>query len=65
MSDFMALQMSHQNEREMAIALERRRLQKEALAAKVPERRASGRWHRLLARASRPATSVRSSFRAG
>ncbi|MGO2541194.1 MAG: hypothetical protein ACTH8J_08600 [Specibacter sp.] len=65
MSDFMALLMYQQNERELEIALERRRLQKEAMAAKMPTRRASGRWHRFLAGASRPATSVRSSFRAG
>ncbi|MGP9501252.1 hypothetical protein ACT3TS_03470 [Specibacter sp. AOP5-B1-6] len=65
MSDFMALLMYQQNERELEIALERRRLQKEAMAAKMPARRASGGWHRFLAGTSRPATSVRSSFRAG
>lgn len=47
MSDFMALLMYQQNERELEIALERRRLQKEAMAAKMPARRASGGWHRF------------------
>ncbi|AIX99822.1 hypothetical protein ART_0224 [Arthrobacter sp. PAMC 25486] len=57
--------MSHQNEREMAIALERRRLQKEAMAAKVPARRASGRWHQLRARTFRPAKPVGGRVQAG
>ncbi|ALV45440.1 hypothetical protein MB46_08015 [Arthrobacter alpinus] len=44
MSDFMALLISHQNERETELALERRRLQRESAAT---AQRSPRPWHRL------------------
>ncbi len=44
MSDFMALLISHQNERETELALERRRLQRESAATTQPNPRP---WHHL------------------
>lgn len=59
MSDFMALLISHQNERELTTALERRRLQREAEAAQIPALRTPGRWHNFWTLAMRPGRAVR------
>lgn len=65
MSDVMALLISQQYERELQVALERRRLQHEAADAKVRVRRTPGRWHLLWARASRPVQSPGGRVQAG
>lgn len=58
MSDFLALLISQQNERERGVALERRRLQREAIATIMPAQRTPGRLRRLWARTNRRATPV-------
>lgn len=65
MSDFMALAMYHQNEHEMEIALERRRLQREAMAAGKPARKAPGRRRHLWGWAFHTGKAVRRSVQTG
>lgn len=63
MSDFLALLMAQQNERELEIALERRRLLIETAAAQPRMRTRWGAWQRFRARMHRPAPVLRGSVR--
>lgn len=65
MSDFMALLISQQNDRERGIALERRRLQLEARAQAVPAKREPGTRHNVWATLFRQERAVGNSVRLG
>lgn len=64
MSDFMALLMNQQNEHQLQISLERRRLQREAAASTVSARRPSGRLRRHWARMTQSTQPIGRSARA-
>lgn len=64
MSDFMALLMNQQNEHQLQISLERRRLQREAAASAVPAGRPSGRLRGYWVRMTQPAQPIGRSARA-
>lgn len=64
MSDFMALLMNQQNEHQLQISLELRRLQREAAATTVPTGKPSGRLRRHWARMTQPAQPMGRSARA-
>ena len=64
MSDFMALLMNQQNEHQLQISLERRRLQREAAASTVHADRPAGPLRRHWIRMTQPAQPMGRSARA-